>query len=94
MQFTNAQPAGISRRAQAVEAIGRETQAETFSHSQVSVLLLLSPRLYGKESRLAGGTRSRMKEWKKAETETRKLQVEDQKHKVNFRGFISVVFEC
>lgn len=31
MQFTNAQSPGINRRAQAVEAIGRETQAETLS---------------------------------------------------------------
>lgn len=56
MQLRNAQPPGTRRRAQAVEATGRETQAETLSHSWVSVLLLLSPRRYGKESRLAGGT--------------------------------------
>lgn len=84
MQFTNAQSPGSSRRAQAVEAIGRETQAETLSHSWVSMLLLLSPTRYGKESRLAGGTRARMRDRKKAQTEMRKLQVEDQKHKVTF----------
>lgn len=52
-------------------------QAEKLSRFWVSMLLLLSPRQYGEESRLAGGTRARMRGWKEAQTETRKLQVED-----------------
>lgn len=83
MQFSNAQSAGTSRRAQAVEAIGRETQAETnltpgfqcFSSSLPGDMARKEDWQVGQEPGW---------DWKKAQPETRKLQVEDQKHQANF----------
>lgn len=90
MQFTNAQSPGSSRRTQAVEAIGREIQAETLSLLGFNASAPLTQAIWqGKQTgRWDKGQDERLE---KSTDRNEKAAGGGPKAQCNFRFFVSVV---